>query len=270
MAQVTENEQDALGQMVHVEDNDDELDAIAAEFSNTMELDESNTLMGEYNVILGGYSNDIEDEAKYCTVGAGKHNQILDKNLYSAVGGGLNNIVNADYGALVGGWKNKVYSNYGAVIGGFNNKVSARFGAALGGAKNTVEGRFSVAAGYGATTKGDYSATFGFNSSDCVNEEASTIKFCANSFYFNDFDAASLLPSRSRQRRALEEQQRDSDDDDDVAGRRERESRGDDDDDDDAEDVSHERLTAKCGDRLEAVTAHNRRLKKVLEALNSL
>eukprot|EP00591_Stephanopyxis_turris_P005139 CAMPEP_0195517700 /NCGR_PEP_ID=MMETSP0794_2-20130614/11361_1 /TAXON_ID=515487 /ORGANISM="Stephanopyxis turris, Strain CCMP 815" /LENGTH=2125 /DNA_ID=CAMNT_0040646559 /DNA_START=136 /DNA_END=6513 /DNA_ORIENTATION=- len=235
MAQVTENNVDTVGIGTHIDANDDELDAIYAEFGNTMELDESNELLGTHNIIIGGYSNDIEADVTYSAVGGGKHNQILDSSEYASVGAGLNNVINADYGSLVGGWKNKVYSNYGTVVGGFMNKVSSRFGTVLGGSKNTVAGRFSIAAGYNAVTTADYSAVFGFGGSTaCTNADSKTVKFCTDSFVVNGFEVTDLAPASRR----LDDEESDP--------------------------------LEQCSTRFSIVKERNHRLRKLLSTLNEL
>ena len=239
MEQVTENNGDTLGLRTHIDANEEQLDAIYAEFGNTMELDDSNDVLGTYGIIIGGYSNDLEPDTVYAAVGAGKHNQVIGDSQFSTIGGGLNNIVNADYGSVTGGWKNKCYSNYCSIGGGFSHKVSARFGTILGGSKNTVTGRFGVAAGISATASKDYSAAFGFTGEVCSNSEAKTVKICAESFKFNDFEVTDLAPSRRRL---------------DETG---------------AVRNTNDRVT-DCTGHLDIALKRNHRLKRMVEALESL
>jgi hypothetical protein len=239
MASVTENSIDLLGISNAVDANDDDLDEVAEEFTNTMELDESNDLLGMYASIIGGYSNDIDEDTEFAAIGGGKHNQILQASLYSSITGGLNNIVNGNYATIIGGWKNKIYSNYGVILGGYNNKVSGRFGSVLGGSRNTAAGRFTLAAGYNSITTADYSAVLGFAGagSSCSNEDSNTVKVCADGFMFNDFDITSLAPGR---RRGL---------------------------------TSSDTVSAvidECEDHLESLRKHNQQLRLLMEKIEAL
>lgn len=238
MAQVTENDVDTLSVATFIDSNEEVLDFIAGEFANTMELDASNELLGSFATIIGGYSNDIDADTQYAAVGAGKHNQIVGDSIHATISGGLNNVNNGDYSSIIGGWKNKVYSNYGSVLGGFMNKVSSRFGTVLGGSKNTVSGRFGVAAGYNAVTSADWSAAFAFRgNAGCTNDLKNSLKFCADSFYVNDFNVVDLASRR------LDEAE---------------------------DDISAAQRAEECASQLQDAQDRNQRLKSLLSQLEAL
>ncbi len=272
MAQVTNNNVETKGVRNKIDNNEAELDDMYDQFDNMMVLDESNEIKGLHNIILGGYSNDIERDTLYSVIGGGKHNQIIEASENSAVGGGLNNVINAAYASVLGGWKNKCYSNYCTITGGYLNQVSARFGTVLGGSKNTVSGRYGVAAGFAAVTKGDFSAAFGFTDTKttCLNTDTSSVMFCTEKFVVNDFDVVSLFSNR---RRALlrEDKEEEEKEGEDVEKKEESEKQQRQQaEEEEADAAEHAERTSECADRLEVAEQVNRRLKDLMATLDAL
>lgn len=105
-----------------------------------------------YSVIVGGYTNLIENDAKYSIIGAGRSNRIWSD--YSGLFSGSNNFMRGNFSFIGGGRNNHIADGqFNVISGGFGNTLSSAdeaHGSFIGGgASNTTS-----AAGYSSIVGG--------------------------------------------------------------------------------------------------------------------
>ncbi|MFN5309617.1 MAG: beta strand repeat-containing protein, partial [Candidatus Kapaibacterium sp.] len=111
--------------------------AISAGRNNTI------SSLGEYSTIIGGFSNNIQDNRAF--IGAGELNTVTAG--FGAIIGGISNTVTGVYSFVGNGNSNDAQSSFSGIVSGQDNATNASHSFIGSGQNNVVSGAWSVIPG---------------------------------------------------------------------------------------------------------------------------
>jgi len=123
----------------------------------------TNSICGDYNVVVGGGGNSVNDISEYSAIVGGYNNKICfapSYSQYSVIGGGESNVLSATHSFIGGGELNTIsgFTCYSVIGGGFCNRVTCNLSSVAGGVLNRISGQNSfIGGGSGNTVSGQYS-----------------------------------------------------------------------------------------------------------------